>query len=1002
MEASLNSDDLVDLGEAHHKAAQLQEAEACYRKALEIDPTHPGALYFLASIAYDDKRLELAAQLIEQLLRDEPNDAEAWHLRGIVAVKQENYSHAAESFKRALAIEPNYAMGHYSLGDLYSRQRNIDGAISCFQKAAFLQPDFAEAHCALGNLYSAHQRFDEALSSYKQAVLLRPDFELAYQSLGEILCLQGRSIEAVEIYRKAIAKNPHSSILLVGLGAIFAHENQNIEAIANFEGAIALNPDCLPAYNRLADLFMKAGRTGEAVTALQRSLELNADDSRLLVNLSKAYRDVGRLSNAIDCARKAVEVDPNFAAAHNSLLSLSQYFPDYPREKNYADHVVFGERFEISGGKNRFQYLVKTYSKKRLRIGFVSGDLRRHPVGYFLEGALQEIYRRNGVDIVVYSTNPIVDDVTDRLRTVTHSWTLVSELSDDEFDSRIRSDQIDILVDLSGHTAYNRLLVFARKPAPIQVTWLGYWDTTGLRAIDYILCDHYGVHDDEVKYFVEQPWFLPHTRLCFTPPTASIDVAALPALSTGHVTFGCFNDLVKMTDRVVAVWARILKCVPNSRLMLKSKAIVEPSVREDIIERFAAHEISANQLLLEASSPYLEYLATYNQVDIALDPFPFPGGTTSVQGLWMGVPMITMKGDRIISRQGEAILHNLGLASWIAENEDDYVKLAASYASDLTSLAAVRMQLRDRLESSPLCNARVFAEDIESAFEGMWARFCKNSKAADPIDFVEVVANAALAEGLPTRAIDFKARCSKPLVVVAAAPKSGSTFLSNVITRVTGLPYSRLSSAYSTNEHDLYLPALYMMNNGGAVSQLHIKGTFHNATLMKMFNIKPIILVRDIKDTIASLADDLRSKEKMEGFGSGQNGFSFLWQDHAIAGLDQESLIDCIIDLAIPWYVNFYASWYRLCARGDVDAMWVTYEEMMKDKRATIASVLAHIGIDKDIFVDDAVLGLRFSKFNSGESGRGDKILSDNQKARIRRLFSYYPDIDFSKYGLYL
>ena len=1000
MEASLNSDDLVDRGEAHHQAGQLQEAESYYQQALQVDPTHPGALYFLASIAYDDQRFELATRLIETLLRDESNDAEAWHLRGMIAVKQENFPHAAESFKRALTIEPNYAMANYSLGDLYSRQGNIEGAITSFQKAASLQPDFAEAFCALGNAYRAQKRFDEAVSNYQQAVLLKSNFELAYQNLGEILCLLGRSIEAIKIYRTAIAENPHSSTLLVGLGAIFAHENQDEEAIANFERAIALDVNSLPAHSRLADLFMKMGRIGEAVTALQKAHELDPTDSRLLVNLSKAYRDVGRLNDAIDCARKAVTVDPNFAVAHNSLLSLSQYFADSPREKNYADHLAFGERFAITCKKNRFQYLAKIDSKKRLRIGFVSGDLRRHPVGYFFEGVVQELFRRNNIDIVVYSTNSITDDVTDRLRAVTHEWTLVSELSDDEFEQRIRLDQIDILVDLSGHTAYNRLLVFARKPAPVQVTWLGYWETTGLQSIDYILCDRYGIHDDEIQYFVEKPWFLPHTRLCFTPPTASISIGSLPALSIAQVTFGCFNDLVKMTDRVVAVWARILNEVPNSRLMLKSKAIAEPDVQKNIIERFAVHGVSANRLVLQNASPYLEYLATYNQIDIALDPFPFPGGTTSVQGLWMGVPMITMKGDRIISRQGEAILHNLGLADWIANNEDDYVRLAVNHAADLTALSTLRMQLRERLERSPLCNAQAFAQDIESAFVGMWESFRNVSAASDPIEFVDVVADAALAEGLPTRAIDYKARRSKPMIVVAAAPKSGSTFLSNVINRVTDLPYSRLSSAYATNEHDLYLPALHLMNNRGCVSQLHIKGTFHNAALMKTFSIKPIILVRDIQDTIVSLADDLRAKEKMEGFGSGQNGFSFLWQDHAIAGLNQEALIDCIIDLAIPWYVNFYASWYRLCARGDVDAMWITYEEMMKDKKNTIANVLDHVGFGKDIFIDDAVLGLRFSKFNSGESGRGDKLLSDHQKSRLKQLFSYYPDIDFSRYGI--
>ena len=271
----------------------------------------------------------------------------------------------------------------------------------------------------------------------------------------------------------------------------------------------------------------------------------------------------------------------------------------------------------------------------------------------------------------------------------------------------------------------------------------------------------------------------------------------------------------------------------------------------------------------------------------------------------------------------------------------------------------------------------------------------------NPAEFANVVIGAALGDGLPAdRSIDFCAQRGKPMIVIAAAPKSGSTFLSNVVSRITELPYCRLSAAYSTNEHDLYLPALYMMNPIGCVSQLHMKGTFHNASLLKMFGIKPVILVRNIEDTIVSLANDLRSKEQLDGFGSGQNGYSFLWQDHAIANLNETSLIDCIIDLAIPWYVNFHVSWYRLCTQKAVDALWVGYEDMMRDKRTVVSNILEFTGFGKGTSIDDAILNQRYAKFNDSRSGRGSIILSEEQQSRLQRLFSYYPDIDFSRYGL--
>ena len=271
----------------------------------------------------------------------------------------------------------------------------------------------------------------------------------------------------------------------------------------------------------------------------------------------------------------------------------------------------------------------------------------------------------------------------------------------------------------------------------------------------------------------------------------------------------------------------------------------------------------------------------------------------------------------------------------------------------------------------------------------------------NPAEFANLVVGAALGDGLPAdRSIDFSARRCKPMVVVAAAPKSGSTFLSNVLSRITALPYCRLSAAYSTNEHDLYLPALYMMNRSGCVSQLHMKGTFHNASLLKMFGIKPVILVRHIEDTIVSLVNDLRTKEQLAGFGTGQNGYSFLWQDQAIASLGDAALIDCIIDLVIPWYVNFYVSWHRLCEQGAVDALWINYEDMMQAKQKVVIDILNFTGFDPAPVFDHTVLNTRYTKFNDSRSGRGTELLSEEQKSRLRKLFGYYPNISFARYGL--
>ena len=688
MDKSLNSDDLVDIGEAHHTVGELQQAEIHYRKALEIDPGHPGALYYLANIAHDDGRFPLARELIEQLLREESADAEAWHLLGAIALREEKFADAIDSLDKALALQPGYWIAHLRKGQVLAKQGELHAAIACFNQTLALNPDSGEAYYGLAS---------------------------AQQNLNQLEA-------AIASYRKAIALNYQPALMYINLANALRFSQRSDEAIAALERAIAIDPNCADAYHGLGNLLVSAKRIIQGIDMLNKSINLNPNSAALRSNLALTLFGIGRLEEAITCLNEAVAIDPLSAETHSILLGLKQYRPHYSRETLYLDHVAFADRFEkpLQAAQPS---LTSTDPYKRLRVGFLSADFYRHPVGFFLESILRELHRNNHIEIIIYANNRVVDTLTERLRASAHTWLSVATLSDEALSQRIRADKIDILVDLSGHTVPNRLLVFARKPAPIQITWLGYWATTGLRAMDYIVCDPYCVRADEDKFFVEKLWSLPHTRLCFTSPDQEVAVAALPALQNNYLTFGCFNNLSKMTDQAVAVWAQILKRVSSSRLFLKSRSFADAAISEKTIARFAAHGIAANQLLLEIDSPSKEYLAAYNRVDIALDPYPFPGGTTSVEGLWMGVPMITLQGDRIISRQGESILHNLGLQDWIAQNEDDYVDLAVKKAADLSGLARLRGELRTRLEASPLCDAKLFAQHLEQAFQQMWKNY---------------------------------------------------------------------------------------------------------------------------------------------------------------------------------------------------------------------------------------------------------------------------------------
>ncbi len=724
MTDSYNSDDLVDMGEAHHQAGRLQQAEDCYRQALALDPGHPGALYFLANIAYADKRLALAEELVNNLLRDEPNDAEAWQLLSMIALQNDDLSRAEASVQRALAVQPSYAQAHYSYGDILSRKMDYDSALKHFEQVVAINPQFAEAYYAIGNILRLRNRVDEALSSFQKAIDSNPRIEFAYLNMGQLLGQQNKFAEAAELYKCALKHFPDSAKIYNDLGNVQVRLAQYDAAMTSMEAATRLDPTLLHPRINLGNLQLDLGKVEDGLATLRKADELDPQSARAKLDIAGGLVKAGRQADAVPWIQASLALDPDNVDTSNFLLCALQYLPEYPRQKTFEDHVAFGERFEAPYKSEWTQRPRTVRPDKRLRVAFVSGDLCGHPVGYFLESVLAELHRKNALDVYVYYTDSEEDALTRRLQASTDKWRVVDKLSDDDFAQQIRDDNIDILIDLSGHTAKNRLLVFARKAAAVQVTWLGYWDTTGLRAIDYLLCDPYSVLPGEEKYFVETPWRLPSTRLCFTPPNDKVPVAPLPARATGKVVFGCFNNLNKMTDRVIAVWARVLARVPSARLLLKWSTLSDAHVRDSVLRRFAQHGISAERILMEGPSPRAEYLAAYGRVDIALDPFPFSGGTTSFEGVWMGVPMVTLKGDRIIARQGECILNNIGLADWIAQTEDDYVELAVQKAQHIDALAELRAQLRGRIEASPLCDAPLFAAHLESAFTEMWARYC--------------------------------------------------------------------------------------------------------------------------------------------------------------------------------------------------------------------------------------------------------------------------------------
>ena len=630
---------------------------------------------------------------------------------------------ALASFDRALAICPS---------DTDSlRQRAV--ALTCLGRLAEATdgyrtllafcPDCAEAHLNLGNLLKLQGARDDALACYRRALKFNPSLADAHYNLGIVLHESAQHQAAVDCLCRAIELSPDHSPAHLNLGNVLKSLGQPEKAAASYRAALAIRPDFAEAHLNLGSVLSEQGLADQAIDCYRQALAINPQFAAAHLNLGNTLKEVGRLDEALSSYRRAIDIDPDFYAAHDNLLFTHNLVLDQEPRTMFADALRFGECV-ARRAQPCSDWPNAPTPGKRLRVGLVSGDFRDHPVSHFLGSVLGALKLRGGVELFAYSNSRQDDAMTARIRSHCHAWRAVAGMSDESVVRQIRADDIDILVDLCGHTEYNRLPLFAWKPAPVQVSWLGYHATTGVAAIDYLVADRWTVAAKEEALFSEKIWRLPETLWCLAPPEFEVAVSSLPALAAGYVTFACFNRLDKMGDAVVALWARVLRSVPGSRLWLKAHALRYDVARGRVVDRFAAHGICGDRLILDGPSSRAAYLAAYQRVDIALDPFPYAGATTSVEALWMGVPVITLAGERFMSRQGVSLLMNAGLPDWIAADHDDYVACAVRQASDCQALAALRASLRARVLASPLFDAQRFAVNLEAAWRGMWQAWC--------------------------------------------------------------------------------------------------------------------------------------------------------------------------------------------------------------------------------------------------------------------------------------
>lgn len=769
--SSFTITDAIQLAAQRQRSGALADAEAMYRQILARESGNAEALYHFGTLLNETRRPAAAADCFRRVVASRPNWPEAHVQLGSALAEAKQFDDAVAAYRKAIELKPDFVQAHGKLGIALRHAGRLDEAVIQLQKAAELRPDWPVNHFVLGLAYRESGRLDDAIAAYTRLTKLAPrdasacralgatrrenrqlpqaiealnralqldrNDAMSYYELGLVLEEMDRIEEALIAFahairvapslgiahvgfgRTAVRSQPSSPEAHIGLATALRSIGKSQEGLAACERAIELRPNDAPAHALRGLLLHDLGQTDASIDALQHSLALDPSDAEVCVDLACTFQDRGQLEDAHALLLRALARRPGHAVANHNLLFLLNFLPDQTPQTILAEHRRWAAQHADGLLPPGLSHANDRSPGRRIKIGYVSPDYRQHPVGRFLLPVFRN-HNRAHFEIHGYSDVATPDHLTELFRQQSDVWHETAGLSDEALAEQVRRDGIDILLDLASHAAGTRLFCFARKPAPVQVTWLAYAGTTGLRAIDYRLSDASidppGTDADYAERTVRLPCYF-----CYKPLVPSPDVTPLPAVQTGRITFACLNKFYKVNDPLLKLWAQILRRVANSRLLLFA---LPGAHRERALRRFAELGVDPARVeFVDRLSPY-QYLAQYQRADIALDAMPFAGGTTSCDALWMGVPLVTLRGHTAVGRVGASLLKQLNLPELIAETPEEYVSIAVNLAGDLPRLSTLRAGLRQRLLASPLSNAPQFTQDLESAYRQMWAAWC--------------------------------------------------------------------------------------------------------------------------------------------------------------------------------------------------------------------------------------------------------------------------------------
>lgn len=673
---------------------------------------------------HNQGQLAEAGKIYRAILAKEPDNPDVLHLLGVIAMRDQNFDTALESVNRAITINPKAPSFWVSLGKVHEHRGEFPQALAAYRQAAELQSSHIDAWFFSGNLQKNLGHTEEAIASYQQVLTLNPNHAATFNNLGNIYRDSGRFTEALACYLKGQQADPSLAELHVNMGNTYKDMNKPEEAVACYAKAIQVQPNSPDPYNNIGYILQRQGKLSAAVPYLMNALELQPNLAEVHHNLGNGFKDMGQFDRAIAHYRKALALKPRFPSAHANILFAMNYDENAEQATMYAEALQWWEQ-QAAHLANQFTHHNSPQPARKIRLGYVSPDFCLHSVSFFFLPLLQA-HDTSNFEIFCYSDVKMPDEMTTKLQTLADHWRSIAGMPDEAVARQIHSDGIDILVDLAGHTAENRLLVFARKPAPVQVSWLGYPNTTGVRTIDYRITD--AIADPEGSadaLYTEKLVRLAHCFLCYSPPDTTPPISTLPATTNRRITFGSFNNITKTTEQVVEIWSAILGQVPDSRLVLKSTIFADPDCKNRYLGMFAKHGVPPERIdLKERTASTEDHLNLYNEIDIALDPFPYNGTTTTCEALWMGAPVIALRGNRHSARVSASILTHCQLTHLLAETREEYVTKAVALAQDLEALTKFRQNARNLMQGATLCNPKIFARDMESALRTMWTAWC--------------------------------------------------------------------------------------------------------------------------------------------------------------------------------------------------------------------------------------------------------------------------------------